>query len=412
MAHLLLAEKHHQLFLYNAESQPAREVHTTIVKIEDAELEEPKGVTGATAPMAGAGPRWDYPSAQHHAEVHVAEASCRPPRCSFRKTPPKWYNKPTTGNPHRPTHFPPKYEQARPTSGNCHKYGRKGHFAKDCRASQYIIDMFRELQVLRNKPRQNYNFEPSNMPEFYYDVENFMAIYEGTSSNQDVALLDNASTHTILSMVEFFHFQSKKSWSSYKILTMAGSRTLRFREGRAIIILPGGFPLDCPKAMYAPDALRRMINYWDLRARNIHLCTTMHGDEEIIELRQGPKINATANTGLDGLYKVAIKPLASSPTLGKEEVCMAAWEGGPTSECNLAEGVSLDTKVAKPDIWRFRLGHPGTTVFRWMIPLTQGHNLTTADAGKTHECMTCIHGKLIQKPSSWTLPMECYHHYT
>ena len=404
MAHLLLAEKHHQLLLRNAESRPAREVHTTIA-IEDAEPKEPNGASGATAPVAGAGPQRDNPPVQHHAEVHVTEASRRPPRGSFRKIPPKWQNKPATGNPHKPRHFPPKHDHVRPTSDNCHKCGRKCHFAKDCRTSQYIVDMFRELQELRNKPRHNYHFEPSDMSDLDFDVENFMAIREGGMSIQDVALLDSASTHTILIKAQFFHFQSEKSWTTCKILTIAGSRTLRFREGRATIILPGGFPLDCLKAMYALDAPRSLISYRDLWARNIHLCTKLQGDEEVIELRQGSQIIATANAGLDGFYKVAIKPLASSPTLGDEEVCMAAWEGSPTMERNLAQGVSVDTKAAKPDIWHSRLGHPGTTIFRRMIPLIQGHTLTTADAGKMQECMACIQGKLIRRPSHWALTL-------
>ena len=105
---------------------------------------------------------------------------------------------------------------------------------------------------------------------------------------------------------------------------MVGSRTLRFRKGWTIVILHGGFPLDCPKAMYAPNAPRSLISYRDLRARNIHLCTTMQGDEEVIELRQRPMVIVTANAGLDGLYKVVIMPLASNPTLGEEEICMSA----------------------------------------------------------------------------------------
>lgn len=116
----------------------------------------------------------------------------------------------------------------------------------------------------------------------------------------------------------------------------------------------------------------------------------MHDDQEVIEFKQGSKVIATANAGLDGLYKVVIKPLASSPTLSEEDVCIVAWKAGPTAERNLARGVSLDTKVAKPDIWHLRLGHPGTTVFWRMIPPTQGHNLMTTDGGKTHECVACI----------------------
>ena len=147
MAYLLLAEKHHQLLLHNAETRPAREIHTTIAELEE-EREQPTGGHGAPAPKAGggaepglgvgagAGPRRDEHLDQHHAEIHVAEASRRPPRGSFRKTPTQWHNKPATGNPHRPRYFPPKHEQARPNAGNCHKCGRKGHFAKDCRPGE------------------------------------------------------------------------------------------------------------------------------------------------------------------------------------------------------------------------------------------------------------------------------------
>lgn len=110
---------------------------------------------------------------------------------------------------------------------------------------------------------------------------------------------------------------------------MTRSRTLRYREGRATIVLPGRSPLNCEKTMYALNAPRCLISYWDLRARNIHACTTLHGNEEVIELRQGPKVIATANAGLNagpnGLYKAAVTPLASNPSIVEEEVCMAAW---------------------------------------------------------------------------------------
>lgn len=71
--------------------------------------------------------------------------------------------------------------------------------------------MYRELQQLRNRPRQNYNFETSNLYALDYDVENYMTIYEQPTSNPDAALPDSASTHTILTKAEFFHFQNAKS---------------------------------------------------------------------------------------------------------------------------------------------------------------------------------------------------------
>jgi hypothetical protein len=62
MAQLLLAEKHQQLLLKNAEARPAREVHNT-----------------STQPAANLDVK---------VEAHAAEASRRPPRGSYRKTHP------------------------------------------------------------------------------------------------------------------------------------------------------------------------------------------------------------------------------------------------------------------------------------------------------------------------------------
>ena len=301
-----------------------------------------------------------------------------------------------------PEGISPKGHSHPDQSGNCHKCGRRGHFAKDCRAPQYVINLYRENQQLRNQPRQNYNFEGPNQSSSTYDVESFMTIYEAQPSDSDVALLDSASTHTILTNPKFFHFQeNEKSWQHCQIVTMAGSRTLKFREGRATVVFPGGFPLTCDKTMYAPDAPRSLISYRDLRARKIHISTAMEMNEEILELRQGHEIFATAKVGADGLYKVVIKPLTNSPVslIDEEEVSMAAWVRGPEAlSRNLAPGVFVDT-IAKPNLWHIRLGHPGTTIFHRMLPLTTGHNLVTSHAEKTHDCLACIQGKYIRRPS-------------
>jgi hypothetical protein len=133
-----------------------------------------------------------------------------------------------------------------------------------------------------------------------------MTLYEGSSSNPNEALLDSASTHTILTNPQFFQFPNDEgTWQHCTIITMAGSRNIRFREGQAMVILPGGFPLNCDKAMYAPDAPRSLISYRDLRARNIHVSTAVENDEEVLELRQGLSILATARAGADGLIRLS-----------------------------------------------------------------------------------------------------------
>ena len=68
---------------------------------------------------------------------------------------------------------------------------------------------------------------------------------------------------------------------------MAESRQFKFREGRVVIGLPGGFPLICERAMFTPEAPRNLISYKDLRANQIHVSTALDNAEEVLELRQG-----------------------------------------------------------------------------------------------------------------------------
>ena len=424
MSHLWLAEKHHQLLLRNADSKPTREIHNiAAVPAYGDSYFGPAGVhaghTTFRGPAAGnagrRGPAADNqyrdPAglADRQPEFHAAQDSRRPPRGSFRRPPPKPQSRPVIrGNQNKPK-FPPRSYPAKPIKGNCHKCGRQGHFAKDCRAPPYLVNMYKKLQQLRLQPRQNYNFENPNPSSSTHGLESFMTIYGKHTSEPDVALLDSGSTHTILTSPEFFQFpENMTSWQHCKIITMAGSRNIRFREGRATVILPGGFPLICENAMYAPDAPRSLISYRDLRARKIHVSIAMGNDEEVLELRQGQEILATTHAGDDGLYKIVIKPLTCSPIslIDAEDVSMGAWAGNPeASRHNLTQGVSLDT-IAKPDLWHKRLGHPCTTLFRWMLPLLIGHNLLTSVAEKTHDCVACIQGKYIKKTSTWTLPKE------
>lgn len=151
MSHLLLGKKHHHLLLRNAESRPAREIYNTIAEVAQAYYGE--HVRPVVA-VGGAGPwRPDQQAAHHHAEVHVAEASRRPPRGSLRKPQLKWHRHPATKNPHKPRTFQPRPSQPKSVKGNCYKCGRKGHFVKDCRVPPYLVNMYRELQQLRNQPR-------------------------------------------------------------------------------------------------------------------------------------------------------------------------------------------------------------------------------------------------------------------
>ena len=65
---------------------------------------------------------------------------------------------------------------------------------------------------------------------------------------------------------------------------------------------------------------------------NIHIYIAVENDEEVMELRQGLTILATARAGDNGLYKIVINSLDNeSPILliDEKEVCMTAWAGDP-----------------------------------------------------------------------------------
>ena len=81
MSNLLLAEKHHQLLMWNAESRLAREVRNTVAfvaHVNFGRLVRPNGAIGLWGPD-------QFVVTSYHAEVHVAEASRRPPQGSLHK---------------------------------------------------------------------------------------------------------------------------------------------------------------------------------------------------------------------------------------------------------------------------------------------------------------------------------------
>ena len=176
-----------------------------------------------------------------------------------------------------------------------------------------------------------------------------MTIYEQHLLKPDEALLDSASTHTILTNPNFSISEEIRNLGS--IITMPGSRNIRFQEGRATVILPRGFLLNCERIIYALDAPRNLISYRNLRARNIYVSTAVKNNEEVLELRQRLMIIAIAKAEDDGLYKIVINFLDNESLISliyEEEVCMAAWTEHPEAlRHNLAQGVSVDTK-AKP----------------------------------------------------------------
>ena len=239
MSALFLAETQQQIVLKNSESKPAREIHATI--------------------------------ASETLEVNLSEAPKRLPR-GFKRRPPPRHPR-FKSKDHKPR-YDPKHKTHNKSSSSYHKCGRKGHFVRECRASAYTTELYRELLKCRKPKRESYAISipiPSDS-----DVEIYMALGKAANPSNEVALLDSASTHTSLRNREFFDFPAENiTWKHSHVTTITGRKNLTFLEGDAITWLSGNHLVICKDAMYAPNAPRSLISYRDLRANDINISTKL-----------------------------------------------------------------------------------------------------------------------------------------
>ena len=70
------------------------------------------------------------------------------------------------------------------------------------------------------------------------------------------------------------------------------------------------------------------------------------------------------------------------------------------------DAVFVGDTPTKSGLWHSRLGHPGATMLRRMIPLLEGHPLCTRDAEHTGKCSVCAQGEFSIRTSQWKLSSE------
>jgi hypothetical protein len=303
--------------------------------------------------------------------------------------------------------------------------------ARDCRADDHLVKMYKELQELKGKQREVHTLDAPSLEKI--DLENYMVYIQPIESaspeaaagpastlrtsevHRDVALLDSATMHTILRDPKYFDFsgQTSEAWQMCDMITIVGRRNFVFREGPATVVLAGGTTLGFPNAMYAPSAQRSLISFRDLRASGIHLLTALRNGEETLALRQGQRYLATAYAGASGLYQLDISSGAHAPVVYHLDLSSSASGAAEDSLSQIglkttqpAGSAFTVTFPVKTGLWHGRMGHPGTTMFRRMLPILAGHSVCPSDANKVGLCDACAQGKLIQRPSRWKLPAE------
>lgn len=170
MSHLFLAETHHHILYKNVESKHAWEIHSII-------------------------------ASETH-EVNLSEAPKRSPR-EFQCPHPLRHSR-FKPKDHKPRNVNPKHKTHKRSALSCRKYGCKGHLARDCRASAYTIELYREYQKCRNPIMEAHEIFVMTLSDT--NVENYVVLKKVDSQSMEVVVLDNASTHTILRSQKFFEF--------------------------------------------------------------------------------------------------------------------------------------------------------------------------------------------------------------
>ena len=198
--------------------------------------------------------------------------------------------------------------------------------------------------------------------------------------NEDVCLIDSASTHTILKDKKYFsHLVMREA----NVSTISGSSNLIEGSGRATVLLHGGTRMHIDDALYSTKSHRNLLSYKDIRRNGYHIETIEEENKEYIAITSmvdGNKCYLEKLPSISsGLYYTFISTIESHSIIN-------------------SKFMDRDRFV----VWHNRLGHPGTIMMRKILENSLGHSLMSKRIPQSNDlaCIACSQGKLIIRPSS------------
>ncbi|KAJ9561315.1 hypothetical protein OSB04_006475 [Centaurea solstitialis] len=97
--------------------------------------------------------------------------------------------------------------------------------------------------------------------------------------DEDICLVDNGSTHTVLKKRRYFsHLTTQKA----NISTISGVVNIIEGFGKAHVLLPGRTNLKIENALYSPKSQRNLLNFKDIRKNGYHIETMDEGESEYL----------------------------------------------------------------------------------------------------------------------------------
>ena len=137
--------------------------------------------------------------------------------------------------------------------------------------------------------------------------------------DEDICLIDSATTHTILKDRKYFsHIRNGRA----SVNTIAGNTRIIEGSGRAIIILPKGTQFFINDALYSPKSQRNLLSFKDIRQNGYHVETINEKSIEylhITNVRDGEKcVLEKLPTLSSGLYYTSIKSIESNAIVSQK----------------------------------------------------------------------------------------------
>ena len=170
--------------------------------------------------------------------------------------------------------------------------------------------------------------------------------------DEDICLVDSASTHMILKKKRYFyHLTTQKS----NISTISGNINIIEGFGKAHVLLPGGTNLKIESGLYSPESQRNLLNFKDIHKNGYHIETMCEGHSEYLH------ITNISSGKKDVLEKL---PMFSS--------------GLYYTISAIESNVAINQKFMNRNnfiLWHDRLGHFGSVMMRKFIEQSCGHPL-------------------------------------
>ncbi|GJZ88943.1 disease resistance CC-NBS-LRR class family protein [Tanacetum coccineum] len=275
--------------------------------------------------------------------------------------------------------------------------------ARACRTPKHLVKLYQRSKKSKGKGvevnlayqnEKNDSFDIDNfdidslgvdnpgVPEDPNDIthlDNMDRVAQLIIDDEDICLVDSATTHTILKKEIYF---SRLNLQESNVNTISGSAKLIKGYGKAHILLPGGTMFEIDNALFSPMSQRNLLSFKDIRQNGYHIETTNEGHNEYLHI--------------------------TNVILGKRKVLEklpALSSGLYYTKINIVEtNAIINKKLIDREnfiVWHGRLGHPGSLMMRKIRENSKGHSLRNHKVleAKDITCVACSQGKLIIRPS-------------